>query len=210
MEGVKDLEAEALSGDRKAQALLHLLRLLRRKDYAGARAYAEGFPEGERERLLRGLSLLEEDPEALDDPFFAAEKEVVLGVKAVREGRREEAEAHFKRALALDPAHHRALTNLGTLHLERGELEEALALYQEALKLAPEDPLLHENLAALYKRKGDLDKMVAHMKRATRLKMAPPPSLDPLTGKPRRRFPLPPWAWLLLFALLAYLFLHKP
>ena len=69
---------------------------------------------------------------------------------------------------------------------------------------------VHENLAALYKRKGDLDKMVAHMKRATRLKMAPPPSLDPLTGRPRRRFPLPPWAWLLLFALLAYLFLHKP
>ena len=128
----------------------------------------------------------------------------------MREGRREEAEAHFKRALALDPAHHRALTNLGTLHLERGELEEALALYQEALKLAPEDPLLHKNLAALHNRKGDLDKMVAHMKRATRLKMAPPPSLDPLTGRPRRRFPLPPWAWLLLFALLAYLFLHKP
>lgn len=210
MEGVKDLEAEALSGDPKAQALLHFLRLLRRKDYAGARAYAEGFPEGERERLLRGLSLLEENPEALDDPLFAAEKEVVLGVRAVREGRREEAEGRFRRALELDPEHHRALTNLGTLHLERGELEEALALYQKALKLAPEDPLLHENLAALYKRKGDLDKMVAHMKRATRLKMAPPPSLDPLTGKPRRRFRLPLWAWLLLLALLAYLFLHKP
>ena len=44
MEGVKDLEAEALSGDPKAQALLHFLRLLRRKDYAGARAYAGGFP----------------------------------------------------------------------------------------------------------------------------------------------------------------------
>ncbi|SDF27345.1 Tetratricopeptide repeat-containing protein [Thermus arciformis] len=192
------------------EALRRFLTLLRRKDYAGARAYAEGFPEGERERLLRGLSLLEEDPEALDDPLFAAEKEVVLGVKAVREGRREEAEARFKRALALDPAHHRALANLGTLHLEGGRLEEALALYQEALKLAPEDPLLHENLAALYKRKGDLDKMVAHMKRATRLKMAPPPSLDPLTGKPRRPFRLPLWAWLLLFALLAYLFLYKP
>ncbi|BAW01500.1 TPR repeat-containing protein [Thermus thermophilus] len=85
-----------------------------------------------------------------------------------------------------------------------------MALYQEALKLAPEDPLLHENLAALYKRKGDLDKMVAHMKRATRLKMAPPPSLDPLTGRPRRPFRLPLWAWFFLLALLAYLFLHKP
>ena len=41
MEGVKDLEAEALSGDPKAQALLHFLRLLRRKDYAGARAAYE-------------------------------------------------------------------------------------------------------------------------------------------------------------------------
>ncbi len=72
------------------EALARFLALLRRKDYAGARAYAEGFPEGARERLLRGLALLEEDPEALDDPLFAAEKEVVLGVKAVREagGRR--------------------------------------------------------------------------------------------------------------------------
>ncbi|WP_347240387.1 tetratricopeptide repeat protein [Thermus sp.] len=206
MGGVKDLEADALSGE----ALLHFQRLLRRRDYAGARAYAEGFPEGERERLLRGLSLLEEDPEALEDPLFAAEKEVVLGVKAVREGRRKEALERFQKALELDPLHHRALTNLGTLHLEAGKLEEALALYQKALRLSPEDPLLHENLAALYKRKGDLDKMVAHMKRAARLRMAPPPSLDPLTGKPRRRLPMPLWAWLLLLALLAYLFLHKP
>ncbi|GGN06156.1 hypothetical protein GCM10007092_21310 [Thermus composti] len=207
---VAELKARALAGDEEAKALLAFLAFLRAKDYAGARSYAEGFPEGEKERLLRGLALLEEDPEALDDPLFAAEKEVLLGVKAVGEGRREAAEAHFQRALELDPEHHRALINLGTLHLERGELEAALEFYQKALRLAPEDPLLHENLAALYKRKGDLDKMVAHLKRATRLKMAPPPSLDPLTGKPRRRFRLPLWAWLLLLALLAYLFLHKP
>lgn len=191
------------------EALARFLALLRRKDYPGARAYAEGFPGEERERLLRSLSLLEEDPEALDDPLFAAEKEVVLGVRAAREGRWEEALERFQKALELDPLHHRALVNLGTLHLERGEVEAALALYQKALKLFPDDPLLHENLAALYKRKGDLSRMVAHMKRATRLKMAPPPSLDPLTGKPERRLRFPAWVWLLALALLAYL-LHKP
>jgi tetratricopeptide (TPR) repeat protein len=191
------------------EALDRFLAFLRRKDYGGARAYAEGFPAGERERLLGGLDLLERDPEALEDPLFAAEREVVLGVKAVREGRREEAEARFHKALELDPFHHRALTNLGTLYLERGELEAALDLYQRALKLCPDDPLLHENLAALYKKKGDLDKMVAHMKRATRLKMAPP-ALDPLTGERKRPFRLPLWALFLLLALLAYLFLHKP
>lgn len=207
---VAELKARALAGDEEAKALLAFLAFLRRKDYAGARAYAEGFPEGERERLLRGLALLEENPEALDDPLFAAEKEVVLGVRAVREGRREEAEGRFRRALELDPEYHRALTNLGTLHLEWGELEEALALYQKALKLAPEDPLLHENLAALYKRKGNLDQMVAHLKRSTRLKMRPAPPLDPLTGRRERRFRLPFWAWVFLLTILVYLLLHKP
>jgi tetratricopeptide (TPR) repeat protein len=207
---VTELKAKALAGDSEAEALLRFLALLRAKDYAAARAYAEGFPEGLRERLLAGLALLEEAPERLEDPLFLAEKEVLLGVRAVGEGRRGEAEAHFQKALALDPEHHRALTNLGTLYLERGELEAALDLYQKALRLAPEDPLLHENLAALYKRKGDLDRMVAHMKRATRLKMAPPPVLDPLTGKRVRRKRVPLWVWVFLLALLAYLLLHKP
>ncbi len=191
------------------ETLQPFLALLRAKAYGEARRYAEGFPEELRRRLLHGLELLERAPEALEDPLFAAEKEVVLGVKAVREGRREEAEAHFQRALGLDPKHHRALTNLGTLHLERGELDQALELYRKALALAPEDPLLHENLAALYKRKGDLDKMVAHLKRATRLKMRPPP-LDPLTGpRPRRTLRVPLWALLAFLALLLYL-LKKP
>lgn len=211
MEGMlADLKAKALAGDPESQALLRFLTLLRAKDYPGARAYAEGFSEGLKERLLQGLDLLEEAPEGLEDPLFAAEREVVLGVRAVREGSRAEAEAHFQKALALDPEHHRALTNLGNLFLERGELEAALDFYQQALKLAPEDPLVHENLAALYKRKGNLDQMVAHLKRATRLKMRPSPPLDPLTGRRERRFRLPLWAWFLLLALLAYLFLHKP
>ncbi|TFU26113.1 tetratricopeptide repeat protein [Thermus tengchongensis] len=208
---MKDLEAKALAGDGEAQALLHFLRLLRRKEYQEARAYAEGFPEGLRDRLLAGLSLLEEAPERLEDPLFAAEREVVLGVKAVGEGRREEAEARFQKALSLDPEHHRALTNLANLYQERGELEAALDLYQRALKLAPEDPLVHENLAALYKRKGDLDKMVAHMKRATRLKMRPPPPLDPATGRPQRRLRIPLWVWIFLLAAFLYFFvLQRP
>ncbi|WP_234554467.1 tetratricopeptide repeat protein [Thermus caliditerrae] len=207
---VPELKAKALAGDLEAQALLHFLGLLRRKDYAGAQAYAEGFSGELRERLLEGLAFLAEDPGRLEDPLFAAEREVVLGVKAVGEGRREEAEARFQKALSLDPEHHRALTNLANLYQERGELEAALDLYQRALKLAPEDPLVHENLAALYKRKGDLDKMVAHMKRATRLKMRPSAPLDPLTGKAQRRLRVPLWAWVFLLTLLAYLLLKKP
>ncbi|GAB5603152.1 tetratricopeptide repeat protein [Thermus sp. FJN-A] len=207
---MQDLKAKALAGDEEARALLHFLRLLRAKEYQAARAYAEGFPEGLRERLLAGLAQLEEAPERLEDPLFAAEKEVVLGVKAVGEGRRGEAEARFRQALALDPEHHRALSNLANLHQERGELEAALDLYQEALRLAPEDPVVHENLAALYKKKGDLDKMVAHMKRATRLKMRPPSSLDPLTGQARRPFRVPLWVWVFLLTLIAYLLLKRP
>lgn len=68
MEGVKDLEAEALSGDPKAQALLHFLRLLRRKDYAGARAYAEGFPEGERSGFFGGFPFWRRTPRPWTTP----------------------------------------------------------------------------------------------------------------------------------------------
>ncbi|WP_236630111.1 tetratricopeptide repeat protein [Thermus thermamylovorans] len=208
---VKDLEARALAGDPEAQALLHFLRLLRSRDYGGARDYAEGFSGDLKERLLSGLAQLEEAPEGLKDPLFAAEREVLLGVRAVREGRREEAEARFRRALELDPGHHRALTNLGNLHQERGELEAALELYQQALRLAPEEPLVHENLAALYKRKGDLDRMVAHLKRANRLKLRPPPPLDPATGRPQRRLRVPLWVWVFLLAAFLYFFvLQRP
>lgn len=206
---IPDLEAKAQRGDPEAQALLHFLRLLRGKAYGEARAYAQGFPEGLRARLLEGLRLLEEDPEALEDPLFAAERAVLLGVEAVRRGQRGEAERRFREALALDPGHHRALVNLGNLRLEEGAMAEAEGLYQEALRLAPEDPLVHENLAALYKRKGDLDRMVAHMKRATRLKLRPVP-LDPLTGRPRRAYRPPLWVWLALLALVLYFLLHKP
>ncbi len=207
---IPDLEAKAQRGDPEALALLHFLRLLRGKVYEEARAYAQGFEEPWRSRLLAGLRFLEEGPEALEDPLFAAERAVVLGVKAVRAGKREEAERLFREALALDPKHHRALVNLANLHLERGALEEAERLYGEALRLAPEDPLVHENLAALYKRKGDLDRMVAHLKRANRLKFRPPPPLDPVTGRPQRRFRLPLWVWLGLLALLLYYLLHRP
>ncbi|WP_337845671.1 tetratricopeptide repeat protein [Thermus sp.] len=201
---VDTLKARALQGDAEAEALLRFLTLLRSKRYPEARRYAEGFPEGLRERLLEGLRLLEEAPEALEDPLFLAEKEVVLGVEKALKGEKEAAEGHFQKALVLDPEHHRALVNLANLHLERGELAQAEALYLKALKLNPDFPLTHENLAALYRRKGDRDRMVRHLKTAQRLKMRPS-ILDPLTGQEKQPFRIPLWAILLLLALLAYL-----
>jgi tetratricopeptide (TPR) repeat protein len=63
------------------------------------------------------------------------------------EGNRgEEAEAHFRAALALDPRHAPSLAGLGFLRDQQGRFQEATGYYERALALAPNDP----RVCALY------------------------------------------------------------
>jgi len=57
------------------------------------------------------------------------------------------AEAAYRRALALDPAHADASLNLGALLCESHRCDEAVALYDEALRHRPDEALLHFNRA---------------------------------------------------------------
>lgn len=66
---------------------------------------------------------------------------------ALREaGRLEEAEAHYRRALAISPHYAAAHSNLGALLRATGRVEEAISHYREALRLQPDHPTARYNL----------------------------------------------------------------
>jgi hypothetical protein len=65
------------------------------------------------------------------------------------EGRLAEAEAHYRRSLALDPGQPKAHNNLGAVLHMQGRLDEAMASYRRALELDPALPQASQNLAAI-------------------------------------------------------------
>jgi tetratricopeptide (TPR) repeat protein len=69
-----------------------------------------------------------------------------LGTAMAREGRGDEAIAHFAAAVRLRPEWGRPRVNLGEALLKRGEPAEALRQFQTALVLMPEEPAVHDFL----------------------------------------------------------------
>ena len=78
-------------------------------------------------------------------PAFAAAYNE-LGMRLVKEGRLDEAEAEFQRALGIDPGLALAHNNLGYVYFLKGRKDAAIAQYREALRLQPGFPLARNNL----------------------------------------------------------------
>ncbi|MDX6750010.1 tetratricopeptide repeat protein [Geminicoccaceae bacterium 1502E] len=115
-----------------------------------------------------------------NDPRLAAELNN-LGEAYRRAGRAEEAEAAFRRAVAIDqqaqpesPALATSLNNLALVLRGRGRLEEAETLYRRSLELlerqlGPHHPDVARglsNLAALYMRRGEAGRALPVQERA--------------------------------------------
>jgi len=77
-----------------------------------------------------------------------------------------EAEAAYRRAVALDPSLANAITNLGNLLFRKGESTEAEQLYVRALRIDPDQPEAFYNLGFLRYEQGDLSAAVLNFKRA--------------------------------------------
>lgn len=94
-------------------------------------------------------------------------------------GRPDEAEAHYRRAIAADPGDALALVGLGNLHRERGNLSRAIETFERAVELGPDLWQAHYNLGgALYAeararefRKADdwMERAIYHLVTALRL-----------------------------------------
>src|SRR5262245_40971733 len=73
----------------------------------------------------------------------------LMGIALSAAGRREEANEHFKKVLALEPKFVPALKNLAINELALGKDQDARVHFEEALKSAPQDATCHWGLAEI-------------------------------------------------------------
>jgi tetratricopeptide (TPR) repeat protein len=92
-----------------------------------------------------------------------------LGLVRFRQGKLDEAAAHYREAIRVDPAHAESYYNLGLVLFRQGKLDEAAAQYTEAIRLDPGSPGPHYNLGLVLFRQGKLDEAAAHYTEAIRL-----------------------------------------
>lgn len=81
-------------------------------------------------------------------------------------GRLDEAAAHYRESVRLQPESPAAAYNLGTTLLQAGRLDEAAAELERALRLDPEYALAHNNLGAVLRLQGRLDDAVRRFRRS--------------------------------------------
>lgn len=110
------------------------------------------------------------------DPAVAAAHNQ-LGWELHRQGRLDEAVAHYERALALLPGWHVAHSNLGMTLVAQNKPEAALVHFREAIRLRPDDFMAHLNLASTLldpSRPERLAEAATHYRRVLELKPAAP------------------------------------
>lgn len=95
---------------------------------------------------------------ALESDANLAEADYNLGVIAERQGKANEARAHYKAALAKKPSLRQAAENMAVMEQNAGNVAGAVALYQEVLQRYPDDAQSRARLAEIYRQQGDHDK----------------------------------------------------
>ncbi|GMA16520.1 tetratricopeptide repeat protein [Deinococcus metallilatus] len=146
-----------------------LLRSLVRPDALGeALAVLEGLGRGTGGEIETD-ALRERLAPAFGHPLTQAEALNTVGVLHALREEPDAARAAFEQALAVDPGHYRAVTNIGNLELEAGHPAQAEARYREVLRLNPDYDGAHHNLGVALRRQGKLHESVGAIRRAQRL-----------------------------------------
>jgi DNA-binding response OmpR family regulator len=102
-----------------------------------------------------------EEP-ARDPEYLSAEANKALedGVAAYRNGKLDEAIAHLKRGVQIDPLAYRLHFHLALLHGKKGEVYEGIQELERAIDLNPKHFPALKNLAVLYEKAGFKNKAV--------------------------------------------------
>jgi len=83
-----------------------------------------------------------------------AEKEFERGLKAEKKRNDEEAIAHFKKAIVLDPEFYTAINDLGTSYLRLDRVELAVEQFTKAIAVDSHAIVAYSNLALAYLKQG--------------------------------------------------------
>jgi tetratricopeptide (TPR) repeat protein len=89
-----------------------------------------------------------------------------FGLALAGRGRIDEAIAHYRKALEIEPDSANAHNNLGLALAGRGRIDEAMLHYQRALKIEPDFALAHNNLGLALAGRGRIDEAIAQYQRA--------------------------------------------
>ena len=89
-----------------------------------------------------------------------------IGIARFEQGRLDEAVAHWRTAIAIQPGNVESYRNLGVVALAKGRIDEAIAYYQKALQLNPLYAGAHYNLGNALFKKGRLQEAVIHWQKA--------------------------------------------
>ena len=92
-----------------------------------------------------------------EDPKLA-EADYNLGVLAERQGKKDEAIAHYQVALKKKPTLKEAAENLAVIAQNEGRIPEAVRAYESILAAYPDDAAAHARLAEIYRMTGDHDR----------------------------------------------------
>ena len=102
----------------------------------------------------------------LSKTLMRAVTETNLGAALQADGRLDDADAHYRRAIALAPDYPPAYNNLATELRASGRVPEAVATYQQALRLRPEYPEAQYNLANALMDAGKAGDAIEHFRLA--------------------------------------------
>jgi protein O-GlcNAc transferase len=107
------------------------------------------------ELIRKSLELVPDQPQALN----------VLGLAQAACGRTEDAEASYRKAIALERAPE-FYNNLGNLRKDAGRLDEAIFAYNRAVGIDPEYAAAHYNLGNAHRTRQDLEEAERSFRRA--------------------------------------------
>jgi tetratricopeptide (TPR) repeat protein len=108
------------------------------------------------------ISLFNHVLQATKDNYLAHNN---LGTALAAEGKKEEAIAHYRKAIEINPTFTIAHLNLGAALVAQGRIEEALA----AIKINPNYDDAHYNLANLFMKQGKIEEAIAHYRQAIKI-----------------------------------------
>ena len=90
----------------------------------------------------------------------------LLGIALTGIGRRDEGNARFRAALAIDPQFVPALKNLGVNEFAAGRVGQAQQHFASVLKQAPDDEIAHVHLGEILFQRSDYASALAHYEKA--------------------------------------------